>query len=264
MSMPSVLEKIIKSKRADVESLKREISIDALKEKVGGAPPVRDFIGALSRTPGTAVIAEIKKASPSAGRLKDHVDVAGTAVSYELGGAAALSVLTDGPFFGGRPSDLTEARASVELPVLRKDFIIDPVQVYEARMIGADAVLLIAAALEPGELSDLYGLIIDNGMTPLVEVHNEQELKPVLDLNPLLIGVNNRDLSSLKVDIETSIRLRKLIPDGVFTVCESGVSKPSQIARLRKAGLNAFLIGTAFMKAENPRAAVAELCAAGA
>ncbi|RJX34853.1 MAG: indole-3-glycerol phosphate synthase TrpC [Desulfarculus sp.] len=258
--MPDVLRRILEHKRLEAAALAgRAAELRRLAEE---APPPRDFLAALRARPGRAVIAEIKRASPSAGRLAAEVDPASRAVRYQAGGAAALSVLTDGPFFQGSLTDLRQARAAVGLPVLRKDFIIASAQLYEARAAGADAVLLIAAALEPGQLRDLYQQARELGLAVLPEVHEEVELEPVLALGPALVGVNNRDLRSLQVDLNASLRLRPLIPASTTVVAESGISGPEQAARLRAGGLDAFLVGSHLMRAPDPAAALRALAEA--
>jgi indole-3-glycerol phosphate synthase len=221
------------------------------------------MVAALRSCQHIPIIAEIKRASPSAGSLKTEVNVAELAQLYARGGASALSVLTDGPYFGGSLEDLKEARSEVSLPILRKDFIIDPIQIYESRIAGADAVLLIAAALSGPELEALFVEARDFRMTPLVEVHGEEELEPVLALNPHIVGVNNRDLSTLEVSLETCVRIRPLIPPDVLVVGESGIQGPEDVKRLRNAGLDAFLIGTTLMRAKDPQAELSRMCDQG-
>jgi indole-3-glycerol phosphate synthase len=256
MATPGVLERILAHKRQEVTALTGRAARAELERRAAESSPPRDFLAALRRASGAAIIAEIKRGSPSAGTLRADIDPAFTAAAYQAGGAAAVSVLTDGRFFQGSAEDLERARAACDLPVLRKDFIIDEVQLVEARALGADAVLLIAAALEPGELRNLYGAARDLGLTPLVEVHHARELPAVLDLEPPLIGVNNRDLTTLDVDLQTGLNLRPLIPDEVLVVAESGVNTPADVVRLKAGGLNAFLVGTALMRADDPVAAL--------
>ena len=259
----SVLDRILTQKRREVaEMLKAGGPEDYRREALKASAP-RDFVAAVAGRNGAAVIAEIKKASPSAGLLRGDVDVPALARDYQSAGAAAISVLTDATFFQGALEDLRLARGAVEIPVLRKDFIIEPVQVYEARSAGADAVLLIAAALEPDRLKSLLGLVHDLGMAALVEVHNKGELEAVLPLNPKIVGINNRDLTTLRVSLQTSLNLRPMIPLGTTVVCESGIGGPEDIRMLRQNGLDAFLIGTALMKSPDPGAALAALCRAG-
>lgn len=261
--MATILDKILAKKRAEVEALKAETGIDEFIARAKLAPMPRDFTDALRVRSRVPVIAEIKKKSPSAGELNGHIDVAARARRYQAGGASAISVLTDGPFFGGEIEDLALVRETVFLPVLRKDFLIDPVQVYQARGAGADAVLLIAAALDDRTLAELFGLTRDLGMAALVEVHNGEELDRALRLKPSLLGINNRDLATLEVSLETSLALRRRIPEGITVVAESGVSAPGEIRRLHKAGLDAFLVGTALMKANDPAALLKSLVEAG-
>lgn len=258
----TVLGRIIEAKRAEVEALRQGTPLMELRRRALEAPPARDFLGSLRAAPGAAIIAEIKKASPSAGQLAQDVSVAAQAQAYEQGGAAALSVLTDQAYFGGSLLDLEQAREAVALPVLRKDFTIDPAQIYEARLHGADAVLLIVAALEPGLLAELHGQALELGLTPLVEVHQPQELQTALDLRPVLLGVNNRNLKTLEVDLGTCLALSPLLPPALTAVAESGIESPADVARLRAVGYGAFLVGSALMRAGDPRAAVAALAGA--
>jgi indole-3-glycerol phosphate synthase len=254
-----VLKRILDHKRQEVAALKRSGDLAALRRQAEQAPPPRDFLAALKGASGNALIAEIKRASPSAGQLAAGVDPARQARLYQSGGAACLSVLTDREFFSGSLEDLRQARAAVELPVLRKDFIINPVQVDEARAAGADAVLLIAAALEGGLLAELYQQARGLGLTVLLEVHAAEELEPVLALEPRLVGINNRNLKTMQVNLQTSLALRRLIPDGVMVVAESGISGPAEVSRLKAGGLDAFLVGSHLMLAPDAGAALREL-----
>ncbi len=256
-----ILERILKQKRLEIARLKERHDIHSLRSHAMESPPARDMIGALKRCPHVPIIAEIKRASPSEGTLKEEVSVSLLARSYQEGGAAAISVLTDGPFFNGSIKDLEDVRGAVDLPVLRKDFVLDRVQLYESRIAGADAVLLIAAALTPTQLKDLFLEALEIGITPLVEVHKEEELQPVLELNPPIIGINNRDLATLKVSLETSINLRPRIPPEVICLGESGIEGPGDLERLLEAGLEAFLIGTSLMRSSDPKAFLHTLCA---
>jgi len=257
------LARILAKKYEEVAELKSRVDRRDLKRQAEEAPPGRDFSAALRDCPRVPIIAEIKKASPSAGTIKSSVNVGRLAQEYQAGGAAALSVLTDQPFFGGSLADLAEARQAVNLPLLRKDFLIDPLQLYQARIAGADAVLLIVAALEPAQLAELFYEALELGLTPLVEVHREEEMAAALSLNPPLIGLNNRDLATLEVSLETCLRLRPLVTNGALVVGESGINEPADIARLRAAGLDAFLVGTALMRAVEPKALLAALSRAG-
>lgn len=259
----NVLARIVAAKREEVARLRVSFLLAELKAAAADAAPPRDFLAALRDCPVTPVIAEIKRRSPSAGALAAAVDPADQARAYARGGAAALSVLTDGPFFGGSLEDLRAARAAVALPVLRKDFIIDPAQVYESRAAGADAVLLIAAALSSTQLTELHGLALELGLAALVEVHHERELLAALAPRPRLLGINNRDLTTLSVDLATSLRVRSRIPAGPLVVAESGVESPADVARLKAGGLDAFLVGSSLMRAPDPAAALAALAAVG-
>ena len=259
----TVLEKILDKKMDEVARLKQETDIHTLRLQAEATAPARDFTASLRQAPHTAVIAEIKKASPSAGTLKSDVRIDHWAGEYQKGGAAALSVLTDGPFFGGHLDDLKQARQAVGLPILRKDFIIDPLQVYQARAAGADAILLIVAALDRSLLHDLYQQALALGLTALVEVHQEEEIDAALALNPPLLGINNRDLTTLEVSLETCLKLRPRVTNGALVVAESGIKGPQDVARLRSHGLNAFLVGTLLMQAPDPRAMLDALCRAG-
>ena len=254
-----VLKKILDEKQNEVERLKSVYDLAELKRRAKDAPPAKDFVGALRTCPHAPVIAEVKRASPSAGSLKQEVSVSDLVRAYRKGGAAALSVITDGPFFNGSLDDLREARRTVALPILRKEFIIDSIQVYESRLFGADAMLLIAAGLDPVLLQDLYHEIRDFGMTPLIEVHGRGELEPVIDLHPPLIGINNRDLTTLEVSLDTCLNLLPLIPDDTLTVSESGIHSRRDIELLLDAGVDAFLIGTTLMRSDDPANALREL-----
>jgi indole-3-glycerol phosphate synthase len=226
------------------------------------ADPPRGFVAALRGRIGqgeAAVIAEIKKASPSKGLLRPDFDPAAIARSYAANGAACLSVLTDVDFFQGADAYLRQARAACPLPVLRKDFVIDPYQVYEARALDADCILLIVAALDDAELSALHRLALTLGMDALVEVHDGEELERALDLDAAMIGINNRDLRSFETRLETTLDLRASVPAGVLLVTESGILASEDVARMRAADVHAFLVGEAFMRAEDPGAALTRL-----
>ncbi|CAN2047491.1 Indole-3-glycerol phosphate synthase [Candidatus Magnetomoraceae bacterium gMMP-13] len=258
----SILDKILKKKLEEVTLLKAENDLNALQKQAMQMPSCRDFAGALKNCPHVPIIAEIKKASPSKGKIKEAANVAELAKIYKKGGASAISVLTDKPFFGGSLDDLKKVRQTVDLPILRKDFIIDEIQIYQARTAGADAVLLIVAALDSNKLKELFNLSLELGMTPLVEVHNESELKKALKIDPPVIGINNRNLSTLEISLETSIKLRPLIHSSLV-VGESGIKKPDDILRLLDAKINAFLIGTSLMKSNDTMKLLNELCHAG-
>jgi indole-3-glycerol phosphate synthase len=229
-----------------------------LIDTAGASPPARPFTAALRRS-GLSVIAEVKRRSPSRGPLAVDLDPAHLAKVYETAGAACLSVLTDAEFFGGSPEDLRAARRACELPVLRKDFTVSERDVCDARIIGADAVLLIVAALDDGELSRFHGLARRLALDALVEVHDEAELEKALALEPDLIGVNQRDLVTFEVDHERAARLAPLIPDGVVRVAESGVRDATDTARLAAAGYDAVLVGESLVTAPDPGAALQSL-----
>ncbi|ETR69076.1 MAG: indole-3-glycerol phosphate synthase [Candidatus Magnetoglobus multicellularis str. Araruama] len=249
----TILNKILKKNTQAVALLKSrttEIQLEAIANK---QPPARSLVKVIQSCQHVPVIAEIKKASPSRGTILADADIVDIARQYQKGGAVAISVLTESDFFNGSIDDLKTVRQAVDILVLRKDFIIDPIQVLEARAGGADSVLLIAAALEFDKLQSLYDLCLDLGMIPLVEVHNSDELTTVMQLHPQLIGINNRNLKTMAVDIQTSANLRQTIPDTVCVVGESGVSSPDHVDYLQKAGINAFLIGTALMTSGHPQ-----------
>jgi len=257
----TVLDRIVEARRAEVAHRKKSLPETVLRIGVQKADPVRDFAGAISRPGAFNVIAELKKASPSAGLLRAEFDPASLARGYEAAGAAALSVLTEEAHFQGALAHLRDARKSVALPVLRKDFIVEPWQVWEARATNADTFLLIVAAL-PGEtLAELLALGRELGMEPLVEVHTRQELDAALAAGAKIIGVNNRNLHTLEIDVETSHQLIEFIPDSCVAVSESGLRTPDDLKRLRDAGFDAFLIGEHFMREADPGAALGRLLA---
>lgn len=245
----SVLVEIVESKRAEVAALEaRRAEVEAA---AAAAPPARDFLGAL-RGPTLGVIAEIKRRSPSKGDLAPDLDPVATARAYAAGGASCLSVLTDGPYFGGGPADLVAARAAVDLPVLRKDFTVDRLQIDEARAMGADAVLLIVAALDDATLADLHAHAMGRGLTVLVEVHDDGELDRALALDPHLVGVNARDLGSFAEDLSTGERMIDRIPAGVVAVAESAIRSVADAERMAGAGFDAVLVGEALVRSDDP------------
>jgi indole-3-glycerol phosphate synthase len=250
----SILERIVAAKRAEIAAAKKRVA----KVKLEGAPPVRDFVGAL-RAKKPAVIAEVKRASPSKGLLRADFQPAEIARSYEKAGAACLSVLTDREFFQGAPEHLTQARAACQLPALRKDFLIDAYQIDEARALGADCVLLIVACLDDGELRELEARALGLGMAVLVEVHDAAELERALALNTPLIGINNRNLRTFETRLETTLDLLPRVPKDRIVVTESGILAPADVARMRASGVNTFLVGEAFMRAADPGAALTGL-----
>ena len=248
----TILDRIVDARRASIAHRKRvlpEVALKIAAEKK--APPARDFAAALSRD-GFNVIAELKKASPSLGVIREEYAPAVLASELQHAGAAALSVLTEEDFFSGSLADLKEARRVVEIPILRKDFIVDPWQVWEARAAGADSFLLIAAVLSDGALAELLGLGRSLGMEPLVEVHSREELERVTSAGARVIGVNNRDLHNFQVRLETSLELIERIPEECVAVSESGLRAHEDLSQLRRAGFDAFLIGEHLMKSASP------------
>jgi indole-3-glycerol phosphate synthase len=255
-----ILRRILEVKREEVAAAKRRLPQAEAEAQARAAAPVRDFAAALRRA-RPAVIAEIKRASPSRGVLRSDFDPAGIAKSYETWGATCMSVLTDIQFFQGAPEHLAAARAACSLPALRKDFITDPYQVFESRVLGADCVLLIAACLERSRMAELEALAHSLGLGVLVEVHDADELEAALALSTPLIGINNRNLRTFDTRLETTLDLLQRIPAGRIVVTESGIQSPADVARLRAAGVNAFLVGEAFMRAPDPGRALAALFA---
>ena len=245
------LDNIISYKRTELEERKRKIPYSALKMQIQSSKKTKDFKAALMAD-GTRVIAEVKKASPSKGIIRKDFDHIAIAESYEKGGAAAISVLTDSHFFKGDIEYLSQIRQVVDIPLLRKDFIIDEYQVVEAKVYGADALLLIATVLSQDDLKYLYELSISLGMQVLVEVHDRKDLKKALKAGADIIGINNRDLKKFKTDINTTVKLAKLIPDDKIVVSESGINSLEDIAFLKGGGADAFLIGEAFMREDDP------------
>lgn len=253
-----VLERIVRVRRQAVEEAKRSKPEVKLRERAEVAPPLRDFVAALTGD-GINVIAELKKASPSRGLLRESFNPAVLAPALEQAGAAALSVLTEPEFFQGALEDLQLVRKLTGLPVLRKDFLFDPYQLFEARAAGADAFLLIVAILEPESLQRLLSLGKELGMAALVEVHTEEELKQALDAGVEIVGVNNRNLKTFEVSLETSLRLVEMIPEECVAVSESGLRSHEDLKALRAAGFDAFLIGEHLMRAADPALALQEL-----
>lgn len=261
LSAVSVLDEIIATKVDEVTLLHQPATRTAIHRVVMDAPPTRDFVAALAagsgpsedRDSGVAVIAEMKRRSPSAGDLAPDLDPAATALAYERGGAAALSVLTDNLFFGGRVSDLGEARRATSLAVLRKDFIIDETQVWESRAIGADAILLIVAALgDDALLADLHTLATELDLGVLIEAHDDAEIDRAVAVGARVIGVNSRDLSTFAEDLAVAERHRHRIPEGVIAVAESAIRTPADASRMARAGYDAVLVGEMLVRAEDP------------
>ena len=262
-AMPDVLRRILAHKRDEVAAAIARTPMAELRARVADTPPARDFAQAL-RGKEVAIIAEIKRSSPSEGVIRDDdFDPAEIAAAYDRAGAAALSVLTDEEFFGGRLEYLTAAREACSVPVLRKDFVVDAYQLHEARAAGADAVLLIVAALEPAQLLHLLDVTHDLGMQALVESHVEVEIEIALDAGATVLGVNNRDLHSFEVDLGTTERLAPMVPKDRLLVAESGVHTRADIERLAAAGADAALIGTALMRADDPGEALRGLTGVG-
>lgn len=256
-----ILERILARKREEVEAARAAVPFAEMQRRAAAAPPPRDFAGALRARAAAgrpAVIAEMKRASPSKGLLRSDFDPASIARGYAAAGAACLSVLTDRDFFQGDPAHLVAARAACDLPVLRKDFVTEPYQVHEARAMGADGILLIAAALARQDMQGLEASARSLGMAVLVEVHDAAELEAALTLQTPLIGVNNRNLRTFETRLETTLDLLPRIPQGRLVVAESGIRDRSDIERLRGQGVPAFLIGEALMRAAVPGEALLE------
>jgi indole-3-glycerol phosphate synthase len=260
--MPDILQRILAAKRAELTAARGVVPDAEIERRARAAAPPRDFVAALRAKLGAgrpAVIAEIKRASPSRGLLREDFDPAAIARSYAAAGAACLSILTDREFFQGAPEHLGEARSACTLPVLRKDFVIDAYQVHESRALGADCILLIAAALQTKEMRSLEALAEDLGMMVLVEVHDEAELEAALALRTPLVGINNRNLRSFETRLETTLGLLPGVPPDRIVITESGILRREDVALMRQKGVNAFLVGEAFMRAAEPGAALREL-----
>lgn len=265
---PTILKKIIARKHEEVAERQARVSIDELKQQIaaqqGSETDPRGFVAFMQKALAegrSAIIAEAKKASPSKGVIRDPFVPADIARSYEAGGASCLSVLTDADYFQGHEEYLKQARAACSLPVIRKDFIVDPYQVYEARAIGADCILLIVAALEDQQMADLNALAIELGMDVLIEVHNKDELLRSLPLGNTLVGINNRDLHSFEVTLEHTYELLDLIPEDRIVVTESGILNRDDVLAMREHQVDSFLVGEAFMRADEPGEKLAELFA---
>ena len=260
--MSDILTTILARKADEIAERSARVSLADLRARVADAPPTRGFADALNAMIAQgdpAVIAEVKKASPSKGVIRPDFRPADIAVSYEFGGAACLSVLTDVDFFQGADDYLRQARDACTLPVLRKDFTVDPYQVYEARALGADCILLIVAALDDGQLVDLSGLAMQLGMDVLVEVHDIDELERALQVGAPLVGINNRSLRTFEVSLDTTLALKPAVPADRLLVTESGIATRDDVARMRAAGVHAFLVGESFMRAPDPGAELARL-----
>jgi len=247
-AVPDILEKIVAEKRREIEASRRAQPVEMLLERLSRAPPVRDFTAALRAQSGLAVIAEVKKASPSAGVIRADFDPVTIAGTYEAHGAACISVLTDRQFFQGSLEHLTTVRGAITLPVLRKDFVLDRYQVLEARVAGADCILLIAECLDDCTLRELYFYASELGMESLIEIYDADNLDRVLKLDPALVGINNRNLRTLVTDLGHSISLASRIPEECLLVSESGVHTRADVERLEAAGIRAVLVGETLMR----------------
>ena len=257
--MNTILDQIVAGKRLEIEAAQGRLSLEQLRQQLAAASPPRDFLAALAGPGPIRLIAEVKKASPSRGVIRADFDPAGIATIYAQHGAACISVLTEGPHFQGSLDCLRQVRAAVDVPLLRKDFVLDPYQILEARVRGADAVLLIAECLDGGLLGELYQSILELGMTPLVEFYEPASLPRVLDLGARLVGINNRDLRTFHTDLEHTLRLCRQIPADRVVVGESGIRTRADVLRLEAAGVRAMLVGETLMAQADIAAAVEEL-----
>lgn len=257
--MPTILDKIVATKRTEIEHAKQERPEGGLRAQLADAPPVRDFFGALAAEGPIKLIAEVKKASPSKGILRESFHPVEIAQAYEANGATCLSVLTDEQYFQGSLEYLRQIRAAVRLPVLRKDFILDSYQLLEARAAGADAVLLIAECLDDCNLRKLHNEAVELGLAPLVELYEPDNLQRVLDAGATLVGVNNRDLRTFEVDLDHTIRLRERVPDQCVLVGESGIRTRQDVVRLEAAAVDAILVGESLMAQQDIGRGVREL-----
>lgn len=254
--MADVLDRIVEHKRAEIAAAKEACPVAALLETLQNAPQVRDFLGSLHAHHPMGLIAEVKRASPSAGLIREDFDPVEIAKIYEKNGAACISVLTDEHFFKGTLEYLRQVRDNVQIPVLRKDFILDPYQVYEARSAGADAILLIAECLNDSELHELNSLAYELGMQTLIEVYDPQNVQRVLALNPPLMGVNNRNLQTFETNLDHTLTLRKEVPEEILLVGESGIHTREDVLTLQAGGAHAILVGESLMRSEDIGSAV--------
>lgn len=255
-----ILDKIVARKLKEIRSAKKNLSLDALIKKTKPAAPKFALSRALrARRPGIGVIAEIKRKSPSKGVIRKNFNPSEIARQYRLGGAAALSILTDKDFFGGSLEILKKVRSETSLPILRKEFILDEYQIYEARQAGANAILLIAAILSPFSMKKFYALATQLGMDTIFEVHDQEELKAVLPIQPKIIGINNRNLKTFEVDLAVTAKLAKNIPSKILIISESGIHTPEDIVRVLRTGAKAVLVGESLMKAPDPGQALQRL-----
>lgn len=254
-STPTILKNIIARKWQEIEQRQKHLSLANCKAQALDLPPTRGFVAHIEQKLSNklpAIIAEIKKASPSKGVIREDFNPAEIAESYENAGAACLSVLTDHDFFQGHEDYLQQARAASSLPIIRKDFMVAPYQIFESRVVNADCVLLIAACLTKDQMQELAGIAHETGMDVLVEVHNEAELEQALSLKTRLLGINNRDLHSFEVSLENTFKLLKQIPQDRIVVTESGIHTPEDVHAMQQRNVNSFLVGEAFMRAKNP------------
>ncbi|HMP80652.1 MAG TPA: indole-3-glycerol phosphate synthase TrpC [Pirellulaceae bacterium] len=253
--MTTILDKIVADKRLEIAERELYRPLPELVAAVANASPSRSFLNAIVSASPIALIAEVKRASPTQGTIRNNFDPVAAAKAYQRGGANCLSVLTDTPYFGGTLDDLVRVKQAIGLPVLRKDFVLSTYQVWESRAAGADAVLLIAECLNDAELFELHGLIVELGMTPLVELYEESNVERVLKLHPQLVGVNNRDLRTFNVDLEHTLRIRQAIPAHIPLVSESGIASPQDVERLIAYQVQAMLVGQSLMQSPDIEAA---------
>lgn len=257
--MPTILDQIVATKRQEIAAAQARLPLAELKKQLADAPPLRDFFAPLAAPGAVHLIAEVKRASPSKGVLREDFDAVEIAQTYERHGASCLSILTDEHYFQGSLENLRRVRATVDLPLLRKDFILDEYQLFEARVAGADAVLLIAECLDDCNLRKLHNAAIDLGLTPLVELYEPENLQRVLDAGTTLVGINNRDLRNFKTDLDHTLRLREKIPAQCVLVSESGIRTSADVARLAAARVNAILVGESLVSSPDIGAAVDRL-----
>jgi indole-3-glycerol phosphate synthase len=259
VAIVNVLEEIVAEKRNEIDSARRARPVESLRERLAAAPPVRDFAAALRSGAGMRVIAEVKKASPSAGLIRADFDPIAVARTYAEHGAACISVLTDGPFFQGSLDDLIAVRSAVSIPLLRKDFMLDRYQVLEARVSGADCILLIAECLDDCTLRELYFYASELGMESLIEIYDPENLDRVAKLEPALVGINNRNLRTFVTDLGHSLALRSRVPADCVVVSESGIHTRADVERLEQAGIRAMLVGETLMRSPDIGAKLREL-----
>lgn len=264
--MSDILSEIVAHKELEVAERKSRIPLEQLKKEISACPPTRGFKQALMTRIAqkqSAIISEVKKASPSKGVIREDFHPDQIARQYEASGASCLSVLTDEKFFQGHDQFLVQARGACALPVLRKDFVIDEYQIYEARVLGADCILLIVSVLDDEHLHDFHGLALSLDLDVLVEVHDEEELKRALTLDPNILGVNNRNLKTFDVSLQTTIELKKLVGDDTPIITESGIHQREDVGLMHSEGIYGFLVGEAFMRQEDPGKALAEIFGEG-